>query len=104
MRFIFCTLLDPALEQRNLCGTQRLARVGRWHAQFSVITGDARDEFTGIRLPRGNDPLVRHCCNVETQVGLPMIGVGAVTIVAAVREQRTDVSIEVDLVSSSAGT
>ena len=101
VQFVLRALGDPALEQRFLGGIEFLSRVGRWHEIILIVRRDAPDQFAlawlagddrrgAVEIGQGALP------SVEPQIGLTLLGVGAVAGKAVVTEQRPNVAIEVD--------
>lgn len=90
-------LADPPLERRDLLGGQRLAVCGRWHQPFRVIIDEPAEklalEITGI------DDGQNSIAVVESQTSLAGACVRTVTLVAVVRENGQNVSLELDGIS-----
>ena len=101
VQFVLRALGDPALEQRFLGGIEFLSRVGRRHEIVLIVRRDAPDQFALAWLAgddrRGAVEIGQGTfASVEPQIGLALLGVGAVAGEAVVAEQRPDVAREVD--------
>jgi hypothetical protein len=79
--------------------------VGRWHLVAEVRGGDAPEEF-GLVGFAGDDREgalgivewgVGAIGDIETEVGFPVVGVGAVAFEALIREDGADVEVKADL-------
>lgn len=94
--------VDPAFEGGDFGGSETGDfRVGRGHHFFVVVADDAEDEFT-VGALAGDDhggAVFRAegaFLGVEAELGLAAFFVGAVAMVALVREDGLDVATEVD--------
>ena len=98
---VFRTFRDPALQQLLLGCAQFLVRFRRWHHVARVFGHDAFDERTPARLT-GDDrraaiarSIGRAGKRIQSQTGL-RLAARAVAGEAAIRQQRTDLHLEVD--------
>ena len=100
MLLVFGSLGDPSLEEILLSGRQLLVGVWRRHQVVFVCRENPVDQGTGVRFA-GDKRLHRQrfLANVETQICLPMFGVGTVAVEAVVGKDRPDVAIELHRVS-----
>ena len=81
---------DPAGKDLCLRGRDRLADMGRRHDRIGIVAGHSGQKGAGRRLARrdGHSP-TREVCHrlgtqVEAEIGLPILGVGAMAGEAAV--------------------
>lgn len=96
------TLADPALDQTGLAWCECELRVRGWHALIGILGDDPAVELTGSCLARrdNRDIVVlgeQAGTRIETEIGLALRLVWAMTVVAQVREDRADVPVELDL-------
>ena len=97
-----CTLVDPALEDGDFGGSEAADFcVGRRHHFLWVGAGDAEDDFA-LRAFAGDDygrvifHAERTVLGVEAEFGFASALIGAVAVVALVRQDRADVAAVVD--------
>ena len=102
MALVFGSLGDPAFEGLDLLRRDLLAGVGGGHPHTRVARQQSLDEFTLGRLSRHDrngsrfDRLESDLWDVQSQPGLALSLVRAVTLEAGVRQDRPDVAIEGD--------
>ncbi|MEZ6068337.1 MAG: hypothetical protein R3B90_22075 [Planctomycetaceae bacterium] len=88
------SLLEPAAEGRDIGGLEFLVRVGRGHHLFRVDRRDPLPAFTVVQTRC--ERVANAFLGVETQVGLAVPVVWAVTEEALRREDRPNVTVEED--------
>ena len=93
-------LRDPAFEQLDLLGTELLLLIGRRHPDVGVVADESLNQSTRLRLATHDDRLVTFReearFDIEAQISRPLAGIGTVTREARIREDRTNVAVEVD--------
>ena len=95
-------LINPILQQADLSICQSLAMLRRGHAQIVIGRRHPLDQFTLSRL-LGDDRRVPAqvgdgtIAMVQPQVCFTLVFVRTVTLEAMIRQNRTDVAVEVDL-------
>ncbi len=100
MRFPFGALVDPLLDEVNLLVGQRLAGVSRRHAERHVLGTDFLVDLALRRVSRDDD-LVAAAVDeqslrlVEAHAGHAHFFVWAMALEAVVREDGTDLPVEV---------
>ena len=101
MRLVVRALTDPAFEQFFFGSRQREMRVRRRHQVVFVLGEDAADKFAVFDVAGFYDShpvfefLQRAVALIETQLGFARSGVRPVTAEATIREQRTNLEIEI---------
>ena len=90
---------DPVLNSLPLCCREFPASVGRGHLFVRIAALDAADEFALLGLPGDDRDLARfgrtdrRLALVQTQSGFSCLGIGAVTLIAGIRQQGLDISL-----------
>jgi hypothetical protein len=96
------TLFDPAFEDRNLLGFERLVRPRRGHDDVRIGRRDPLPQRTLVEIA-GNDRrralpdrqrAIRH---IQPQIRLAVLGVEPVAGETVRREDRPDVAVELHL-------
>ena len=87
---------DPAFQDRLLLGRQPPIRLRRRHQLAGILRVDPLDQLARLGIVRDDRAgLDRRVSDVESQLGLSLVGVLPVAIEAVLREDRPDVAIEV---------
>ena len=95
--------LDPALEQFDLLRLERLVLLGRRHHVVRVRGGETADHLALLRRARHHRDLARlrlpqrGLLEIEAQVGLELGRIRPVAGVAVLREDGSDVAVEINL-------
>ena len=104
MRLIRRTLFDPLPQLSLLRGGQRLTRL-RWRHHFRNIRAvDARPQSRFVQVPWHDGHIARLrrlerlLTHIQTQTGLSQFRVGTVALKTVLREDRSDVAIELHAV------
>ena len=96
-----CTLIDPAFYFFNLFWRKLTRFIRRGHSTFRIVGSDPAVD-SALRVLAGHDGRSffpageRTLLPIEPQVRLPFFAVRSVALIAGCRENRPDVSREVD--------
>src|SRR5688572_6785590 len=95
------TLFDPTTHERDLARCETFTRFRRWHANVVILAADALIQGTLSKIARHNGGRTiavrqRAIADIQTKVGLAVLGIGPVTLVAGVSQNRPDVAAIVD--------
>src|SRR4051794_27444318 len=97
----FRSFSDPALEQLDFARGQGQLGIGWGHAEIGIVAENALDQLAlgwvagndgSLTVALGKDALL----DVESQVAFPFGLVRAMTLVAAVGENRLNVAAKID--------
>ena len=92
---------NPSLDQVDLVRGQSRSALRRRHPELRVVRRDPLQQLALIRLSRDDDrgPIGRSkqpLALVEPQVRLPLVLIGAMTLIARLREDRADLPVEIN--------
>ena len=101
MSLVLGSLIDPFAQNSLLFLRQRLPAVD-WRHMVVVTDGqeDPVDQFAVLGIPLDDRGIPRlgglegSLCQVETQTALPFLFIGAVTVKAGIRQDGSNVAIE----------
>ena len=98
------SLVDPATNQLHLVLVEFLAGI-RWrHLQIGIFRADSLEQLAAGAIPRFHRRQVsirKHALlQVQPQVRLASLFIGAMALVAVVRQDRPDLPVETDLLLS----
>jgi hypothetical protein len=94
---VLSTACDPTFEQILLRIAQSAIGIWGWHQRVRIGRVDPIDQLAFGRIAWSDRVAYdRRFPVIEPQIGLPFVGVLSVAVKAILREDGTDVSIEVD--------
>src|SRR5438128_546477 len=97
MCLVFSSLRDPAADQVDLVLAQMKIGLGRGHPLAGVFRRDALDHRAFLRLPRYDRATgERYLRNVEPQLGLAFVLIGAVADKAAIGQEWPNLEVVID--------
>ena len=105
MTLVLGSFGDPLLQRFDLFGGQLLSRLGRWHHRGGISGRDAADDLALVRTPGDDRNLARLAfphglvVGVESQPGVTLLRIGAVTAQTVLRKNRANVTVKVDSIS-----
>jgi len=96
-----CTLFDPLLDEGNLLLGKFSFGFGRRHSLVRIVAGNSSIQFALFRvagLDRTITSQVGQCTvlGIQSQIRLARLRVRAVALEASIREDRANVTAEVD--------